>query len=48
MIIHEGLRPRIIADERDAYRATLTHVNTRQIRRKPVRGGLIHEYTHAA
>jgi len=28
--------------------ATLTDIDTGQIRRKPVLGGLINEYTHAA
>ena len=32
----------------DAARATVTGVETQQIRRKPVLGGLINEYTHAA
>ena len=35
-------------DRRDAPRATVTGVETQQIRRKPVLGGLINEYTHAA
>jgi len=39
---------RIPASERDAHRATLTDIDTGQIRRKPVLGGLINEYTHAA
>jgi len=26
----------------------VTYIDTRQIRRKPVLGGLINEYTHAA
>ncbi len=34
--------------ERNEPRATLTDVDTQQIRRKPVLGGLINEYTHAA
>jgi hypothetical protein len=32
----------------DPHRATLTDVDTWQIRRKPVLGGLINEYTQAA
>jgi hypothetical protein len=32
----------------DAPRATATGKDTQQIRRKPVLGGLINEYTHAA
>ena len=45
---HQGIAQRVPAGERDAHRATLTDVDTRQIRRKPVLGGLINEYTHAA
>ncbi len=45
---HQGIARRVPADERDAHRATLTDVDTWQIRRKPVLGGLINEYTHAA
>ena len=36
----------ILDDERDAHRATVT--DTQQIRRKPVLGGLINEYTRAS
>jgi putative transposase len=35
-------------DERDVPRATVTDVDTQQIRRKPVLNGLINEYMHAA
>jgi putative transposase len=45
---HQGIAQRVPADEPDAHRATLTNVDTGQIRRKPVLGGLINEYTHAA
>ena len=45
---HQGIGQRIPAGERDAHRATLTDIDTGQIRRKPVLGGLINEYTHAA
>ncbi len=46
---HQGIAQRIPAGERDAHRATLlTDIDTGQIRRKPVLGGLINEYTHAA
>jgi len=45
---HQSIAQRVPADERDAHRATLTDVDTGQIRRKPVLGGLINEYTHAA
>ena len=43
-----GVAQRIPVGERDAHRATLTDIDTGQIRRKPVLGGLINEYTHAA
>ena len=45
---HQGIAQRVPADETDAHRASLTDVDTGQIRRKPVLGGLINEYTHAA
>jgi hypothetical protein len=35
-------------DEQDAPRAAVTGVGTQHVRRKPVLGGLINEYTHAA
>jgi hypothetical protein len=39
-----------VADQRSrwTHRATLTDIDTGQIRRKPILGGLINEYTHAA
>jgi len=45
--LRPGIAPRV-HDELDAPRATVTDVERRQIRRKPVLGGLINEYTHAA
>jgi len=45
---HQGIGQRTPGDEPDAPRATVTNVERRQIRRKPVLGGLINEYTHAA
>jgi putative transposase len=45
---HQGIAQHVPADECDAHRATLTDVDPRQIRRKPVLGGLINEYTYAA
>jgi putative transposase len=45
---HQGIAQRVPADERDAHPATVTDVDTRQIRRKPVLDGLINEYVHAA
>ena len=38
----------LAADERDAHPATVTDIDTRQIRRKPVLNGLINEYVRAA
>src|SRR6266581_4424402 len=45
---HQGIAQRVPDDERDAPRATMTDADTQQIRRKPVLGGLINEYMHAA
>jgi len=45
---HQGIARHVPDDEHDRPRATLTDVNTQQIRRKPVLNGLINEYTHAA
>jgi putative transposase len=45
---HQGIAQRLPDDAPDAPRATVTDVNTRKIRRKPVLDGLINEYTHAA
>ena len=45
---HQGIAQRVPDDEPDASRASVTDVERRQIRRKPVLGGLINEYTHAA
>ncbi len=45
---HQGIAQRVPDDERDALRATVTDIDTQQIRRKPFLGGLINEYTHAA
>jgi transposase InsO family protein len=45
---HQGIAQRIPDDEPDASRATVTDVDRQHIRRKPVLGGLINEYTHAA
>src|SRR6266567_2486983 len=44
---HQGIAQRVPDDQRNAPRATLTGIDTRQIRRKPVLGGLINEYTYA-
>ena len=45
---HQGIVQRVPDGEHDAPRATVTDVDTQQIRRKPVLCGLINEYTHAA
>ena len=45
---HQGIAQRVPDGEHDAPRATVTGVGTQHIRRKPVLGGLINEYTHAA
>ena len=45
---HQGIAQRVPGAEPDAPRATVTGINTQQIRQKPVLGGLINEYTRAA
>ena len=45
---HQGIAQRVPADERDAHPATVTDIDTRQIRRKPILNGLINEYERAA
>jgi len=45
---HQGIARRVPGDEPDAPRTTVTGIDTQQIRRKPIPGGLINEYTHAA
>ena len=45
---HQGIAQRVPDDEHDAPRTTVTDVDRQHIRRKPVLGGLINEYTHAA
>jgi putative transposase len=45
---HQGIAQRVPADERDAHCATVTDVDSRQIRRKPVLNGLINEYVRVA
>ena len=45
---HQGIAQRVPDGEPDAPRATVTGIDAQQIRRKPVLGGLINEYTHAA
>jgi transposase InsO family protein len=45
---HQGIAQRVPDDEYGAPRATVTDVNTSRICRKPILGGLINEYAHAA
>jgi putative transposase len=45
---HQGIAQRVPDGEPDAPRATVTGIDTQQIRRRPVLDGLINEYTHAA
>jgi putative transposase len=45
---HQGIAQHVPGDGPDAPRATVTCIGTQQVRRKPVLGGLINEYTHAA
>jgi putative transposase len=45
---HQGIAQHIPDGEPDAPHATVTGIDTQQIRRKPVLGGLINECTHAA
>jgi transposase InsO family protein len=45
---HQGIAQRVPDDEHDTHPATVTDVDTRQIRRKPVLNGLINEYVYAA
>jgi transposase InsO family protein len=45
---HQGIAQRVPDGECNAHPATVTNVDTRQIRRKPVLNGLINEYTRAA
>jgi hypothetical protein len=40
---HQGIAQRVPADERDAHPATVTDLDTPQIRRKPALNGLINE-----
>ena len=45
---HQGIAQRVPANERDAHSATVTDVDSRQIRRKPALNGLINEYVRVA
>ena len=44
---HQSIAQRVPDDQRVAH-AAVPDVDTRQIRRKPVLGGLINEYMHVA
>jgi hypothetical protein len=46
--LHQGIGQSVPGTEGDASRATMINVDSERIRRKPVLGGLINEYTHAA
>jgi putative transposase len=45
---HQGIAQHVPDDEPDAVRTTMINVGRQQIRRKPVLGGLVNEYAHAA
>jgi putative transposase len=45
---HQGIAQHVPDHEHHAPRATVTDVDTQQIRRRPVLSGLINEYSHAA
>ena len=45
---HQGIAQRVPDGEHDAPGTTVTDVDSERIRRKPVLGGLINEYTRAA
>ena len=45
---HQGIAQRVPDGDRDTTRFALTDLDTARIHRRPVLGGLINEYTHAA
>jgi putative transposase len=45
---HQGIAQHFPDADRDTPRATVTDLDTARIHRRPVLGGLINEYTHAA
>jgi putative transposase len=45
---HQGIAQHVPDADRDTPRATVTDLDTARIHRRPVLGGLINEYTHAA
>jgi len=45
---HQGIAQRVPGDEHEGGHLTVTDLDSEPIHRKPVLGGLINEYTHAA
>jgi putative transposase len=45
---HQGIAQRVPDGEHDGGHLTVTDLDRERIRRKPVLGGLINEYAHAA
>ena len=45
---HQGIAQRVPECEHDGGHLTVTHLDRGRIHRKPVLGGLINEYAHAA
>jgi putative transposase len=45
---HQGIAQHVPDDDRNDPRATMIDFDTAWIHRRPVLGGLINEYTHAA
>ena len=45
---HQGIAQHVPGADRDTPRATVTDLDTARIHRRPVLGGLINEYAHAA
>jgi putative transposase len=45
---HQGMAQDVPGADRDTARAAMTDLDTARIYRRPVLGGLINEYTHAA
>jgi putative transposase len=45
---HQGIAQHVPDADRDIPRAAATDLDTARIHRRPVLGGLINEYTHAA
>ena len=45
---HQGIAQRVPDGEHDGGHITVTGLDTQQIHRKPILGGLINEFTYAA